>query len=133
MKSGMIGTLEATKLATSAEDENRFEIHGSKGAIRFNGMDPHHLEIYDVKVGGWTRLHTGQRFAPPAVAFPGPKFAIGWTRGHVACLANFLQAVAANRQTQPNLEQGIYVQHIMDCASRSAQSRQWIPCNPSRV
>lgn len=124
MKSGALGTVEGTKLATGTEDELRIEIHGSKGAVRFNGMDPHHLEVYEGR--GWTKLDTGQRYATPAVAFPGPKFAIGWLRGHVACLANFLQAVAAQQPATPGLEQGIYVQRVMEAVSRSAASREWV-------
>jgi predicted dehydrogenase len=126
MKSGAIGTIEATKLATGSEDELRFEIHGSKGALRFNGMDAHHLEVYDTKLGGWTKLDTGQRYSTPAAAFPGPKFAIGWLRGHVACLASFLQAIAAGRPAEPGLAQGIYLQRVLDAASHSAQEQRWV-------
>ena len=43
---------------------------------------------------GWNRIDAGQRYPPPATGFPSPKAPIGWIRGHVACLANFLQAVA---------------------------------------
>lgn len=124
MQSGAVGNIEATKIATGAEDELRFEIHGSQGALRFNGMDAHHLEAY--RDGGWTRFDTGQRYAAPAAGFPGPKFSIGWLRGHAACLANFLQAVAAVQPGNPGLDQGIYLQHVLDCASQSAQSRQWV-------
>lgn len=126
MKNGGVGMIEATKLATGTEDELRFEIHGSRGALRFNGMDAHHLEAYDTKVGGWTRLDTGQRYAPPAVPFPGPKFAIGWLRGHVACLAHFLQAVANGQPGNPGLAHGIYLQQILDCAGRSAREQRWV-------
>ncbi|MCE9613955.1 MAG: Gfo/Idh/MocA family oxidoreductase [Lentisphaerae bacterium] len=122
--SGAVGTIEASKLATGSEDELRFEIHGSRGALRFNGMDAHHLEAY--AGSGWTRLDTGQRYAAPAAGFPGPKFAIGWLRGHVACLAHFLQAVASGRPGEPGLSQGIYVQHVLDCASRSAREGRWV-------
>ena len=81
----------------------RLEIHGSRGALRFNGMDPHHLEFHDATapdrplggLRGWNRIDTGQRYPPPATGFPSPKAAIGWIRSHVACLANFLEAVAA--------------------------------------
>jgi predicted dehydrogenase len=126
MKSGAVGTIEATKLATGSEDELRFEIHGSKGALRFNGMDAHHLEVYDTKLSGWTRLDAGQRYPAPAATFPGPKFAIGWLRGHAACLANFLQAVAAGQPAEPGLAQGVYLQQVLDAASRSAQEQRWV-------
>ena len=134
MESGGIGHIEATKLATGTEDEMRFEIHGSKGALRFNGMDPHHLEIYDLSVAdkpvggnrGWTKVATGQRYPEPANGFPTPKAAIGWMRGHMACLANFLQDIAAGKPGNPGLDQGIYIQHLIDCCRRSAHDGKWV-------
>jgi len=135
MRSGAKGVLEATKLATGAEDEMRFEIHGSAGALRFNGMDPHHLQAYDATapdspVGGrrgWTLIDTGQRYPAPAAPFPGPKFAMGWLRIHLACLANFLQAVADGRPAQPDLRQGIYVQRLLHAAADSARTAARVP------
>ena len=98
MPSGALGTIEATKIATGTEDEIRLEIHGSRGRVRFNGMDPHHLELHDATASdqplgglrGWNRIDAGQRYPAPATSFPNPKAAIGWIRSHVACLANFL-------------------------------------------
>ena len=132
--SGALGTIEATKIATGTEDELRLEIHGSRGALRLNTMDPHHLEFYDATranrplggLRGWNRIDTGQRYPGPATSFPSPKAAIGWIRGHVACLANFLQAVAEGRPAVPDLEQGIRVQHLMECIRRSAAEKRWV-------
>lgn len=133
LKSGALGTLEATKLASGTEDELRVEIHGSLGAIRFNLMDAHHLEFYDAASAapqggfrGWTRIDCGQRYPAPATAFPSPKAAIGWLRAHVACLAAFLQAVADGRPAQPNLEQGIRVQRLMHALGQSAVAGRWV-------
>ena len=125
MASGAVGTIEATKIATGSEDELRLEIHGSRGALRYNGMDPHHLDWYDAAspaqplggLRGWTRIDAGRRYPPPATGFPSVKSVIGWTAGHVACLANFLEAVAAGRPATPGLDQGIRVQRLMDCAA----------------
>lgn len=75
---------------------------------------------------GWLRIDTGQRYPAPAAKFPGPKFSIGWLRGHVACLANFLQAVADGRPAEPGLEQGIYLQTLIDAVRRSAASGRWV-------
>jgi predicted dehydrogenase len=134
LQCGALGTIEATKLATGMEDEMRLEIHGSRGALRFNLMDPHHLEFYDATalsepqggLRGWNRIDAGQRYAKPATSFPTPKAATGWLRGHVACLANFLASVAAGRPAQPDLTQGVRVQRLMDCIRRSASDRSWI-------
>ena len=106
-RSGALGTIEATKIATGAEDELRFELHGSTGAIRFNLMDPHHLEIYDATAPGapqggrrgWTRIDTGQRYPRPAGKFPSPKASIGWMRSHMAALP--ISSVASPRTGPP--------------------------------
>jgi predicted dehydrogenase len=132
-RSGATGTIEASKLSTGTEDELRFEIHGSLGAVRFNSMHPHHLETYDARqpdrpLGGqrgWTHIDTGQRYPGPA-GFPGPKFTIGWIRTHMACLAHFLQSVADGRSRPPGLEQGIYVQQLIECTRDSARTGNWV-------
>lgn len=134
MASGAMGTLEATKIATGSEDELRLEIHGSEGALRFNGMDPHHLELYDATAAeqplgglrGWNRIDTGQRYPAPDTNFPSPKAPIGWIRSHVACLASFLEAVAAGRPAEPDLRQGIRVQQLLECVRKSARDRTWV-------
>ncbi|MFO7905720.1 MAG: Gfo/Idh/MocA family protein [Planctomycetota bacterium] len=136
LPSGAVGTLEATKIATGSEDELRCEIEGSRGGLRFNLMDPHHLDYYDMSahvnpsnpVRGWTRLNTGQRYELPATRFPSPKAPIGWIRAHVACLANFLQAVANRRPAAPDLRQGVRVQRLMEAAHRAAARQQWVDC-----
>ena len=63
MQSGASGTIAATKLATGSEDELRLEIHGSRGAVRFNGMTPHWLENYDAAAAAGP---LGARGAGPA-------------------------------------------------------------------
>ena len=134
MASGALGHIEATKIATGVEDELRFELHGSRGALRFNTMEPHFLEAYDMTAPGtpmggnrgWTRIATGQDYPPPAAGFPSPKNSIGWVRSHMACLASFLQAVAEGRPGNPGLDQGIYVQRLIECARRSAARQEWV-------
>jgi len=140
LPSGALGTIEATKIATGMEDELRFEIHGTRGALRFNLMDPNRLEWHDAAapdrplggLRGWNRIEAGQRYEPPATTFPNPKATIGWVRGHVACLANFLQAVAEGRPTQPDLMQGVRVQHLMECLRRSAAEHRWVETRARR-
>ena len=118
---GALGTIEATKIATGTLDELRFELHGTRGAMRFNSMRPNWLEVYSVDGRGWKALDTASDYPPPAARFPGPKFALGWVRTHVACLANFVRAVADGRPAQPSLEVGIRLQEIMDACYRSAE------------
>lgn len=131
-QNGAHGMLEASKLATGNEDELRVEIHGEKGALRFSLMQPHYLEYFDATasdaplggVSGWTHIACGGRFEPPQTSFPSPKSTLGWTRAHVSCLANFLQAVAEERPTQPDLHQGAKVETLMNCVFRSSEENR---------
>jgi len=126
---GALGTVEATKIATGTLDELRFEFHGTAGALRFNSMRPNWLEVYRSKeaepsgLTGWQALDTGNDFPPPAARFPGPKFALGWIRTHVACLAHFISAVAEGRPAEPSLADGVRLQEILDACYRSAGER----------
>jgi len=132
MQNGAIGTIEATKTATGTEDELRFELHGSTGAIRFNSMQPHQLGIYEAGLSdqplggmkGWTAVDCGQRY--PETQFPGPKFSIGWMRAHVACLFNFLSHVSRGVPAEPGFEQGLYVQQIIERVRESVKRREWV-------
>ena len=50
LKNGAFGTLEVSKVATGSNDDLTLEIHGEKGSIRFNLMDPNFLEYYSTDV-----------------------------------------------------------------------------------
>ena len=133
LPSGAHGVVSASKIATGKEDELSFEIHGSKGAIRLAPMDLHHLYYYDCSANtkplggeqGWVAIDCGQRYEKPA-GFPTPKAVIGWMRGHMHCLYNFLNSVHTGAATGPTLEQGIYIQYLLDKVKESAQNRSWI-------
>lgn len=134
---GGTGVIEATKIATGAEDELRVELHGTCGAIRFNSMQPNYLEAYsladfDRPLGGargWKRIATVHRYEKPA-GWPGPKFATGWMRSHVQCLNNFVAAVADGTPTQPDLARGVRLQYLLEQVRRSAADARWVEIEP---
>ncbi len=135
--SGGLGTLEATKIATGTEDELRFEVHGTEGALRFSLMEPHYLDFFDARIAesvyggerGWKRIAAGRRYAVPAVAFPSTKSAAGWLEGHILCLGNFVQNFLRGDGGNPNLEQGIRVQKLMQYLRISAQGNRTVRCD----
>jgi len=130
---GGLGTIEASRLATGTNDELRFEIHGDKGALRFNLMDPNWLYAYDHREAtgpyggerGFKAIEAVQRYPKPA-ALPGPKNAIGWMRAHIACLHNFLTCVVEGRPAKPDFRDGLAVQRIMAAAQRSSETGRWV-------
>lgn len=131
---GAFGSADVSKIATGCEDELRFEIHGRHGAMRFNLMQPNYLEVYDARLAegelggrrGWQQIPTIQRYASPGDKFPGPKFSLGWVRGHVHSLYSFLQCIAAGTPPQPSLAQGLHIQRVLELLRDAAASGQWV-------
>jgi predicted dehydrogenase len=129
---GALGVVEASRVATGTNDDLRFEIHGTQGALRFNLMNPNWLEAYDNReagepIGGnkgWTQIECVQRYPAPA-GFPGPKFSVGWIRAHMAAIYNFVTAVAEGRPAAPDLARGAHLQLLLDCCYASAGTGQW--------
>jgi predicted dehydrogenase len=134
MRNGALGTIEASKIATGANDELRFEIHGDRGALRFSLMEPDWLDFFDntapaAPLGGdrgFTRIECVQRFPKPGGTFPSPKNSIGWLRAHVHCLYNFVDCVHRGAPASPSFREGAYVQTVMERAYESGRTGKWI-------
>ena len=124
-----VGSLEVSRCATGTEDELRMELHGSRGALAFNLMDPNWLHAYDATAPegerGFRRLATVQRYPAPAVA-PAPKFSLGWTRSHVASQHSFLSAVAQGREPEPGFGDAVAVHAHIDAIYRAAACGGWV-------
>ena len=60
LSGGGLASFEATRLATGYHNANRFEIHGDRGALRFDFERMNELEFYDLSndasVQGWTTI-----------------------------------------------------------------------------
>ena len=132
MAGGFPGTIEASRFAMGMNDELRFEIHGEKGALAFNLMEPNWIQFFDnTDPGGayggskgFKKIESCQRY--PDVLLPTPKNSIGWRDSHRHCLFNFVRCVAEGRPASPDLADGAAVQQIMDAAYRSAANGTWV-------
>lgn len=134
MKNGAVGTMEASKLATGKATDFQIEIHGDKGAIMLDFMDPNWLYFCDNTVAdaphggfkGFTKIATIQKFDLPDGDFPPARHPMGWIRGHVHGVYNFLSGVAAGQPVHPSIREGLYVQHVLDVMYQSAALKKEI-------
>ena len=134
MKNGALGTVEASKITSGTADEMYLEIAGTKGAIRWNLMEPNWLEYYDntqpeVALGGmrgFTRIECVGRYPAPGGVFLPSKNAIGWDRGHIHCYYSFLDCVAHGKEPHPSLSEGARLQVMMDRLAQSAREGRWV-------
>jgi len=130
LRSGAVGTITASKLVNGANDDLSLSIYGEKGSLKFSLMQPNFLYFYDATeqpttLGGNTGYQAIEcvgRYPAPGGAFPAPKAASDWLRGHVGSMHSFLNSVYTGKQAAPDFADGAHVQAVMEAAYRSARS-----------
>lgn len=127
--SGAVGIIEASRLATGVQDELRVELHGSKGAIAWNLMDPNYLDVYDARdpeepLGGnrgVKRIECVSRYPKPW-SFKTPKNTLGWNQLHAHSLFDFTRAVAeGDMESGPTFADGFAAQAFVHACQESAR------------
>ncbi|MCD6155993.1 MAG: Gfo/Idh/MocA family oxidoreductase, partial [Candidatus Atribacteria bacterium] len=122
LSDGGWGSIECSRFATGSCDELRIEIEGSKGALRYNSMQPNFLEFYNVQDSGgvlggqrgFKALEVVQQYPPPN-ALPG-KFAVGWVRSHIACVHDFILRLSGKNSFGATIDDGLKVQEVLHSA-----------------
>ena len=122
-RDGAVGTIRVGKIFHGTNDDFRFEIYGTKGSLSFNLMDPNFLKFYDAEADpltrGVTAIECVGRYPAPATGFPGIKAPVGWLRGHIGSMHNFLSCAASRRVPSPSFEDGARNLAVLDAAYRS--------------
>jgi predicted dehydrogenase len=121
MKNAMIGSVEVSKVMAGSNDDMNYELYGTAGAIRYEMMNPNFLQVYDARDRpgpfrgdrGFTALETVNKDAESKSAFPGPRFPIGWLRGHVASQHHFVRCACERRPASPSFAEAAYIQRII--------------------
>jgi len=126
LKNGAVGNVEASKISLGTEEERKYELYGTQGGISFNSMQPNFLLYFnkkDVK-DGFKVLPVVSRY--PETNFPGPKFAVGWIRGHLHSIYKFLSSVNTNTPASPSFYDGHYNMKILEAARLSEKEDKWV-------
>ncbi|MFW6181652.1 MAG: Gfo/Idh/MocA family protein [Spirochaetota bacterium] len=134
MRSGALGTLEISKIIAGSNDDLVIELYGDQGAIRFDSMQSCYVRAYDNRepdspIGGrrgYTAVETMNKDPESRGNFPGPRFPIGWLRGHLGSQHRFMTCVHEGRQAAPSFEEGAYIQKIMNKLYRVNNRREWV-------
>jgi predicted dehydrogenase len=127
---GSIGTFEASRFGAGSRNQNTFEIHGSRGTLRFDLEDLNRLEFLDAT--DEPRLQAARNLLvtgpdhPYSNNFWKPGHAIGYEHTFIATLGDFLNAMAKQEEFHPNFEDGLSVQRVLDAVEKSAASGRWL-------
>lgn len=115
---GLLGFMEASKVALGSEDAMRIDINGSKGAMSWRLDDPSVLRLFSIEDSemGWKRVRVDNTYP----------FIDGVSQGHLAGIHHFLNCLEKEEMPEPSFEDGLKSQEIIDAAYRSSREGKWV-------
>jgi predicted dehydrogenase len=121
---GAIGSYEGTRLATGRKNHNRLEINGSLGSLSWDLERMNELQLYieDGPQSGFRTILATHPQHPYIKAWWPPGHLIGYEHSFTHTIYDFLRAIAAGQSPQPNFEDGVKNQRVMDAIARSAET-----------
>lgn len=130
-KGGAVASFEATRLSTGDQNRNRIEIHGEKGALRFNFERMNELEWFDAtlepKYQGWTTINvtSGGSGHPYAAAWWPDAHIIGYEHGFINQAADILTVLGGGKPVVPlpDFADAYETQKVLHAAIESARNR----------
>ena len=133
--SGVMGHLFISRVATGRKMGYAYEIHGTKGAIRFDQEDQNALWLYRAEgpnaTRGFTRILTGPDH-PDYLAFcQGPGHGTGYQDQIIIEARDFLSAIATGQPVWPRFRDGLAVAEVIEAAFLSAASGRWQDVTPA--
>ena len=127
---GALGSFEATRFAAGRKNYNSFEINGSKGSLVFNLERLNELQYFSRKddddVQGFRTIICNEESQPYNEAWWPAGHIIGWEHTFTHEFKDFLEAIAAGEDTQPNFEDGMKTNAVLEAVENSAKRRRWV-------
>jgi predicted dehydrogenase len=131
MSGGGVASFEATRLATGYHNANRFEIHGDRGALRFNFERMNELEFYDLSadaaVQGWTTIDVtrGGDGHPYVDAWWPDSHGLGYEHSFVNQASDILTVIGGGAPVMPlpDFTDALATQCVLHAAIESARHR----------
>jgi predicted dehydrogenase len=129
-KRGAVASFESSRLATGYKNRNGFEIHGEKGALRFNFEDMNYLDFYDntedPKTAAWRHIIVTSGGNHPYVGAWWPDAHIlGYEHGFVNQAADIMKVLGrkAPEVPIPDFADAYETQRVLEAALVSARER----------
>lgn len=126
---GAMGHLYVSRTATGRKMGYAYEIHGTRGAIRFDQEDQNAVWLYRADgaeaTRGFTRILTGPAH-PDYVAFcQGPGHGTGYQDQIIIEARDFLEAIATGRPVWPTFRDGLEVARVIETAFEASLDGRW--------
>jgi predicted dehydrogenase len=127
--SGVMGHLYFSRVATGRKMGYAYEIHGTKGSIRFDQEDQNAVWLYRAEgpeaTRGFTRILTGPAHPDYAGFCQGPGHGTGYQDQIIIEARDFLRAIETGEPVWPRFRDGLAVARVIDTAFASASDGRW--------
>lgn len=128
-QNGVIGTFEATRMATGRRNHNAFEINGSKGSLAFDFERMNELQYFsgDDPAGqqGFRTIQATDPSHPYVSAWWPAGHGLGYEHTFTHAVVDFLTAVAQLKPVSPDFADGTRTQAMLEAVLASAQTGDW--------
>jgi predicted dehydrogenase len=132
--SGVMGHLYISRTATGRKMGYAYEIHGTKGGIRFDQEDQNSVWLYRAEgpqaTRGYTRILTGPAHPDYLPFCQGPGHGTGYQDQIIIEAKDFLTAIHTGQPVWPTFRDGLAVWQLVEAAFQSSESRQWLAVPP---
>jgi len=129
-KNGALGSFEATRFAAGHKNGMSFEINGSKGSLKFEFERMNELQYYSTEdeegVQGFRLIQVTEPVHPYAGAWWPAGHVIGYEHTFVHELYEFIEAIANDKPTTPDFNDGVKCSQVLEAVDLSIEEKQWI-------
>jgi predicted dehydrogenase len=128
---GIVGSLEASRVVVGPRVGLRFEVHGTRGSLCWELERMNELQRYTLRDdggdAGYTTVFAGPQHPGFAHFQPGAGVPMGYDDLRVLEAAKLLAAVRDGEQRRPGLEEMVATAHVLEAIERSQATGAWEP------
>lgn len=125
-ENGAMGTLEGSRFATGHKNDHSLEVHGSAGSLRFSLERLNELEVLRGDGRGYETILVTDEDDPYVDHWWPPGHVLGWEHTFVHENYEFLSAVDRGDAYEPNFDDGLAAQRVLDAIEASDDSGEWV-------
>jgi predicted dehydrogenase len=126
---GSLATFEATRYARGHKALYTLEINGEHASIQWDLHDLHRLQYFDHRdegrLRGWRSIHITDSEHPYMKHWWVPGLQIGFEHTFIHQVADFLEALGAGKNADPDFSDALLTDYVTDAVLESAATRSW--------
>ena len=130
---GVMGHIYSSRTATGRKMGYAYEIHGTKGSIRFDQEDQNAIWLYRAEgpeaERGFRKILTGPAHPDYEPFCLGPGHGTGYQDSIIIEARDFLSSIETGQDVWPTFRDGLAVAEVVDAVLKSSNTGKWTPVN----